>query len=129
MDEEIKTTVVEEVEKDDAQGTVIIEDQVIYEYVTEEVLKFKEVSRLVGGITESFSKNILGREPAAQGIKVIRDGSNITINIHLIMYYGVNIPQVSYDIQTDVKNAVESFTGLTVDAVNIGVEGIDRKKD
>ena len=114
---------------DDSQGSVVIEDEVILEYVTEEVLKFEVVSRLVGGITESFSKNILGREPAAQGIKIIRDNSNITINIHLIMYYGVNIPQVSYDIQSDVKNAVENFTGLTVDAVNIGVEGIDRKKD
>jgi len=95
----------------------------------EEVLKFEEVSRLVGGITESFSKNILGRESTGQGVRVNRDGENITINIHLIMYYGVNIPQVAYDIQNNVKNAVESFTGLTVNEVNIGVEGIDKRKE
>ncbi len=106
----------------------MIEDQVIIEYVSEEVLKFEEVSRLVGGITESFSKNILGRDMGAQGIKVVRDEDSIEITIHLIVFYGINIPQLSYDIQNKVKESVEKYTGLTVTAVNIGVEGIDRKK-
>lgn len=110
-------------------GEIVIEDQVIVEYVSEEVLKFNEVSRLVGGITESFSKNILGRDTVSQGVKVIRNDSNVTINIHLIVYYGVNIPQISYDIQNNVKSIVEQFTGLNVEAVNIGVEGIDRRKE
>lgn len=111
------------------QGEIIIEDQVIVEYVSDEVMRFDEVSRLVGGITESFSKNILGRDSGTQGVKVTRDGNEITINIHLIVYYGVNIPQISYDIQNNVKQTVEAYTGLTVSAVNIGVEGIDRRKE
>ncbi|MBQ6622497.1 MAG: Asp23/Gls24 family envelope stress response protein [Mogibacterium sp.] len=109
-------------------GEIMIEDQVIVEYVSEEVLKYEGISRLVGGITESFSKNILGREPASQGIKITRDGDHIGINVHVIVYYGVNIPQVSYDIQTSVKEVIEKYTGLTVDAVNVGVEGIDKRK-
>lgn len=126
MDEEMKTNISEEPEN--GNGEIIIEDQVIVEYVSDEVLKFDGVSRLVGGITESFSKNILGREPSAQGIKVVRDGNDITINIHLIVFYGINIPQVSFDIQNSVKEVVEAYTGLTVTAVNIGVEGIDKKR-
>jgi len=126
MDEEMKTNISEEPEN--GNGEIIVEDQVIVEYVSDEVLKFDGVSRLVGGITESFSKNILGREPSAQGIKVVRDGNDITINIHLIVFYGINIPQVSFDIQNSVKEVVEAYTGLTVTAVNIGVEGIDKKR-
>lgn len=126
MDEEIKNDVSEGPVNE--AGEIIVEDQVIMEYVSDEVLKFDGVSRLVGGITESFSKNILGREPAAQGIKVVRDGNNITINIHLIVFYGINIPQVSFDIQNSVKEVIEAYTGLTVAAVNIGVEGIDKKR-
>lgn len=109
-------------------GTVVIEDQVIAEYVSEEVLKTDGISRLVAGITESFSKNILGRESGAQGVKITRDGDRITINIHLIVFYGINIPQVSYDIQNNVKQVVEAYTGLTVETVNIGVEGVDKRK-
>ena len=71
---------------------------------------------------------MFGREPASQGIRISRDGNHIGINLHIIVYYGVNIPQVSYDIQNSVKQVVEAYTGLTVDAVNVGVEGIDRRR-
>ncbi|MBQ6582999.1 MAG: Asp23/Gls24 family envelope stress response protein [Mogibacterium sp.] len=111
-----------------SNGEIVIEDQVIAEYVSEEVLRYEGVSRLVGGITESFSKNILGREPASQGIRITRDEDHIRINIHIIVYYGVNIPQIAYDIQNSVKTVIESYTGLIVDAVNIGVEGIDKRR-
>ncbi|WP_410954920.1 Asp23/Gls24 family envelope stress response protein [Pseudomonas aeruginosa] len=45
------------------------------------------------------------------------------------MYYGYNIPQLSYEIQSAIKNVIEEFTGLKVDAVNISVEGIDQEND
>ncbi|WP_417081894.1 Asp23/Gls24 family envelope stress response protein, partial [Mobilibacterium timonense] len=109
-------------------GTVSVEDQVIFQYVSDEVLKFDGVSRLVGGITESFAKNIFGRDTDVQGIKVNRDGNEISIDIHLIAYYGVNIPQMAFDIQNSVKEVVEAYTGLSVSAINIGVEGIDKRK-
>jgi uncharacterized alkaline shock family protein YloU len=111
-------------------GQITIEDQVIEQYVSDEVLRYDAVSRLVGGITESFSRNILGRDSGSQGVKITRgDGGRITIGIHLIVYYGVNIPQVAYDIQNSVKRVVEEYTGLTVEAVNVSFEGIDRKKE
>ncbi len=109
-------------------GELVIEDQVIADYVSDEVLKFDDVSRFIGGITESFSKNILGREPVSSGIKIQREDDDVTINVSIIVYYGVNIPQLSYDIQIGVKNAIESYTGLNVKAVNVAVEGIDRSK-
>lgn len=109
-------------------GEIVIEDQVIAEYVSDEVLKFDDVSRFIGGITETFSKNILGREPAASGIKIQREENSVTINVHIIVFYGVNIPQLSYDIQMSIKKALEDYTGLKVKAVNVAVEGIDRSK-
>lgn len=109
-------------------GEILIEDQVIAEYVSDEVLKFPEVSRFIGGITESFSKNILGRESASSGIKIQRDENDVSINVHIIVCYGINIPQLSYDIQMNVKKVVEAYTGLNVKAVNVAVEGIDRSK-
>lgn len=111
---------------DMSNGKIMIEDQVIVSYVAEEIKKIDGVSRMIGGITESFSKNILGRESSNQGVKISRDGNNITITVHVVVYYGVNIPQISYDIQSAVKSSVEAFTGMTVDAVNIGIEGIDQ---
>lgn len=108
-------------------GNIIVEDQVIAEYVSDEVGKFDEVSRFTGGITESFSKNILGRELVGSGIKIQREECGIIINIHIMVYYGINIPQLSYDIQMSVKKSIEALTGLKVKAVNVAVEGVDRR--
>ena len=113
---------------DTSSGNIMIEDQVIVGYVTEEVQKIEGVSRILCSISDSFSKNILGRDSGMNGVRITRDGNNITINIHIIVYYGINIPKISYEIQGAVKQTVEEYTGLTVDAVNIGIEGIDREK-
>ena len=112
---------------DTSNGNINIDDQVIVGYITEEIQKIKGVSRMVSSISDSFSMNIFGRDSGMNGIRISRDDNNITIAIHIIVYYGYNIPQVSYEIQSAIKSAIEGFTGLTVDAVNISIEGIDQE--
>ncbi|MBQ6151391.1 MAG: Asp23/Gls24 family envelope stress response protein [Mogibacterium sp.] len=51
------------------------------------------------------------------------------VNCEIIVYFGVNIPQLCYDIQTRIKNDIEKTAGIPVKAVNIRVEGIDKAKD
>ena len=112
---------------DTSNGNINIDDQVIVGYITEEIQKIKGVSRMVSSISDSFSMNIFGRDSGMNGIRISRDDNNITIAIHIIVYYGYNIPQVSYEIQSAIKSAIDGFTGLTVDAVNISIEGIDQE--
>lgn len=102
-----------------------INEQVIADYVSNIVLSIDGVSRLYVGLTDNIS-NILGKDTGISGIKVTKDNDILTINIHLVVKYGINIPQLSYDIQTGVKNKLEEYTGMEVDAVNITVQGIDR---
>ncbi|MBK5253026.1 MAG: Asp23/Gls24 family envelope stress response protein [Peptostreptococcaceae bacterium] len=108
-------------------GELTIEDEVIIQYTADEITKTDGVSRLVGGITESFSKNILGRESTNQGIKVVRDDNVVSIDVHIVVKYGVNIPQVAFEIQSKVKEVVEASTGLKIQAVNISVEGVEKR--
>ena len=110
-------------------GWISIDDQVIVGYITEEVHKIKGVSKMISSISDNFSKNIFGRDSGMNGVRINRDGDNISINLHIIVYYGYNIPQLSYEIQSAIKNVIEEFTGLKVDAVNISVEGIDQEND
>lgn len=112
---------------DTSNCNINIDDQVIVGYIMEEIQKIKGVSRLISSISDSFSMNIFGRDSGMNGIRISRDDNNITIAIHIIVYYGYNIPQVSYEIQSAIKSVIEGFTGLTVDAVNISIEGIDQE--
>ena len=80
---------------------------------------------LASGIAEIFgSKKNLSR-----GVKVdIKDESTV-IDLFILVDYGVRIPELAWEIQENVKNSVETMTGLTVEKVNIHVEGVSFEKE
>lgn len=104
-----------------------IEDLAIAKKISEEVCKIEGVSRFVEtGITKSIA-NVFGRGNAFPGIEISRDNEIINISLYINVYYGINIPQLSYDIQTKLKPVISEMTANKVQAININVEGIDNK--
>ena len=80
-------------------------------------------------LTENLQA-VLGRDVINPGIRVSSDDDEvITIQLEIIVYFGVNIPQLCYDIQTKVKRNIEAETGLEIKAINIRVVGIDERKE
>ena len=68
---------------------------------------------------------LLKRESLTHGINVdIRDDNIITIDFHVIVSYGVSISTVADNLIENVKYQVEEFTGMTVEKINIFVEGV-----
>ena len=61
----------------------------------------------------------------AKGIKVDVGEKETKIDVNIIVEYGTRIPDVAYEIQTKVKKAVETMTGLKVDEVNVHVQGVN----
>lgn len=102
------------------------EDYDLIELIESEVLAFKEVSRFAdASLTENITHAVL-RKDINPSIRITNDEDVITISIEIIVYYGVNIPQLCYDIQTKVRNNLRQATGLDIKAVNIRVDGIDK---
>ena len=100
----------------------------IAELVEKDIMSFDSVSRFPGvGITGNIQRAI-GMGSANPGIKINEDDDGITVNCEIIVYFGVNIPQLCYDIQTKVKRDIEEATGLPVKAINIRVEGLDKQE-
>ena len=73
-----------------------------------------------GGITEVLS----GKKNLAKGIKVDINDKKAKLDINIIVEYGTRIPDVAYEIQNRVKKSVETMTGLTVEEVNVHVQGV-----
>ena len=68
---------------------------------------------------------LLKKESLTHGIKVeISDENALTLNFHVIVSYGVNILSVSDNLMNNVKYKVEEFTGMSVEKINIFVEGV-----
>ncbi len=87
------------------------------------VSKVDGVAKMAGGFTEGL-KAISGKKQMSRGIKVETEGENVKIEINIIVRYGVNIKEVGQNIQSKVKEEVESMTGNKVEKIIVNVQGV-----
>lgn len=89
------------------------------------------VSGMTLGFVDGINQILGNNKKYAKGVKVELEGSEVVINLYVIVKYGVKIPEVAFSIQTAVKSSVEGMTGLKVKAVNINVHGVtfDKNKE
>ena len=68
---------------------------------------------------------LLKKDYLNHGINVvIKEDNTLELDFHVIVSYGVGIATVCDNLIETVKYKVSSFTGMTVSAVNIYVEGV-----
>lgn len=115
---------VKDIDKDEEVLTV--SDDVLAVCAINATLKTDGVAEMAGGITNTISKSIRGKELVAKGAKVTRNNDEIDIDLHVIVSYGCKIPQTAWDIQENVKNEIRSMTNMRLNAVNIHVEGVKK---
>ena len=102
-----------------------ISDEVVAICAVNSALKTEGVAGLAGGLSNTLSKNILGKELMSKGIKVSQSEDGVEIDVYIIVKYSMKIPAVAWDIQENVKKEIQSMTGLSVKAVNIHVQGVE----
>ncbi|HRR96175.1 MAG TPA: Asp23/Gls24 family envelope stress response protein [Candidatus Ratteibacteria bacterium] len=79
---------------------------------------YKIITSLVGGIAQ------LIRKTHDAGIKVIVRENEVSFELGIIIEYGVDIPEITYQIQKKIKEEVERITGLKVIKVDVVVHGV-----
>ena len=67
---------------------------------------------------------LLKRDSLKHGINVLIIDNKVTLEFHVIVAYGVSISAVSDNLISNVKYKVEEFTGLSIEKINILVEGV-----
>lgn len=106
-------------------GTVSIEPEVVSTYAGSVAVEcFGIVGMAAVNMKDGLVK-LLKKDYLNHGISVFIDDNNeITLDFHVIISYGVSIATVADNLMETVKYKVESFTGMTVKAMNIYVEGV-----
>ncbi|MFV8827966.1 Asp23/Gls24 family envelope stress response protein [Alkalihalobacterium sp. APHAB7] len=66
----------------------------------------------------------LGRKNHGKGVKVELKEDGIVVDVSVIIIYGVSIPDVAKKIQSNVKQALQTMTGIDLEAVNVHVVGV-----
>ena len=67
---------------------------------------------------------LLKRDSLKHGINVTLNENKISLDFHVIVAYGVNIPVVSENLMDSVRYQVEEFTGMKIKKIDIFVEGV-----
>lgn len=68
--------------------------------------------------------SLLRRESMSKGVRVTVKEEKMVIDLHIVAEFGINIAEISKNIVSNVKYAVEKVTGFTVAEVNLFVDSI-----
>ena len=112
----------------DDYGSVKISEEVVAIIAGIAATDVPGVAGMSGGIAGGIAE-ILGRKNLSKGVKVEVGEKEAAIDLYIIVEFGARIPEVAWDIQDKVKNAVQSMTGLNVIEVNIHVQGVNFDKE
>lgn len=108
-------------------GTVQIADDVVSMIAALAATEVEGVNSIAGNIThEVISK--AGVKSLNRGIRVEVTGQKVRVDLAVNLDYGYSIPVTCQQVQSKVKNAVETMTGLGCSDVNIRISGINMKK-
>lgn len=68
--------------------------------------------------------DILRRENYTKGVIVRQEEEGIHIDMYIIVSFGTKISEVAHNVQERVKYTLEKTLGITVESVNIYVQGV-----
>ena len=106
-------------------GKIVIESDVIATYAGSVAVECFGIVGMASVNMKDGLVKLLKKDYLNHGISVFIDDNNeITLDFHVIISYGVSIATVADNLMETVKYKVESFTGMTVKAMNIYVEGV-----
>jgi len=117
-----------EIKSNSGSGQVQIVDEVIAIIAGTATMEIEGVSFMSGYHISDISE-ILGKKNLAKGVKVDIREDEIEINLNVYIKLGYKIHEVSKNIQSRVKTAVETMTGLSNFIVNVTVAGVTMEKE
>jgi len=102
----------------------MIDPEVIARYAGSVAIEcFGIVGMAMVNVKDGFVKLLRG-DNLTKGVNVKINDNKITLSFHVIVSYGVSISAVSDNLISNVKYKVEEFTGMSIEKINIFVEGV-----
>jgi uncharacterized alkaline shock family protein YloU len=105
-------------------GRITISSAAIAQIVAETALECYGVV----GMKSSLRGRVARGRTRARGIEVGRDGDDVTVDVHVVVEYGLNLAEVASSVRNRVAYEVERLTGLPVRAVEVHVDAVRASK-
>ena len=111
----------EYVSRSDELGNIHISGEVLASIAAAAALEVEGVSGLSANLGSDIAELLSNKKNLTKGVHIQVEDEQVTVELAVLMSYGHTIPEVGRAVQDAVKSSVESMTGLTVAAVNVGV--------
>ena len=105
-------------------GTIVIDPEVISTIAGSSALKSYGIVGMASKNTKEGFFELLKLDFISKGIVVNIEDDIITINLNVILEYGMQIEVVAQNIVDNVKYNIKNLTGLDVEHVNVIVQGV-----
>jgi uncharacterized alkaline shock family protein YloU len=109
-------------------GNIRISDDVVATIAGLAAIETPGIAAMSGGISEGLAKRLSGKN-VQKGVSVEVGQVEAAIDLRVVVNYGCRIHEVCKDLQTNVREAVENMTSLSVVEVNVKVEGVAFKEE
>jgi uncharacterized alkaline shock family protein YloU len=107
-------------DKENNIGSIKIANEVVAIIASLAATEIEGVAGMSGGVGSGIAE-MLGHK---KGVKVEAGEDECTVDLSVIIDYGFTIPEVAEKVQQNVKQAIESMTGLNVVEINVHVQGV-----
>jgi len=101
-------------------GRITISSEVIAQIVAETAVECYGVVGMKGSLRGQLAR-ARGRPP---GVEIGREDGRVTIDLHVVVEYGLNLAEVASSVSNRVAYEVERLTGLAVRAVEVHVDDV-----
>ncbi|WP_054252075.1 Asp23/Gls24 family envelope stress response protein [Neofamilia massiliensis] len=105
-------------------GTIVLESDVIATIAGHSALQSYGIVGMASKNTKEGIFELLKLDYITKGILVNIEDNDVSIDLNVILEYGMQIEVVAQNIVDNVKYNIKQFTGLDVDHVNVIVQGV-----
>ena len=108
-------------------GNTSVADSVVAKIAGIAAREVSGVHEMGAGAARAFGalkESVVGTPNPMQGVSVAVGEKETTIDLDLVVEYGVSIPDLSRSVRGNVIQRVERMTGLSVTEVNISVDDV-----
>lgn len=109
-------------------GQIKISDEVVAIIAGLAATEVTGVAGMSGGLAGGIAE-MLGRKNLSKGVKVEVGDREAAVDLFIVVEYGTKIPDIAWQIQENVKKAIEAMTGLQVIEINVHVQGVNIEKE
>lgn len=106
-------------------GSIKVHKQALAEIVVSAVATIEGVTLLQNTLMSKFLKTLDYKTYPGVDVNISENGE-VSLDVKVLVRYGINIPNIAIQIQDAVKSAIEKMVDINLKDINVSVQGIER---